>query len=271
MKKIIFSLLSPTFGSKKFKKFYEILKNISLVGLNYRNTNIKNNGELFFIKNINNYYKDNAAPIVLFDIGANIGNYSKQLNDSFSQNRHIYAFEPFSKVYSELKKLENTIPLFYPFQIGLSDKVQKLKFLSSSDYSEVGGLYNKDFSKDGFSLDLSEDVDFDTVDNFCLTRKINHIHFLKVDVEGHDLFVLKGAEKMLLNNQVDFIQFEFGAANYLSKTYLYDFFQLLSPQYHIYKLLRNGLLEIKEYNTDIEIHVLSNYVAINKNLKCSFS
>ena len=266
MKRFILFILKRSFGTRSFSKFYSVLKNISFRGLNYRNTNIDTNGERFFIRYIDNFYKGNPTPINLFDIGANVGNYSIGLDESVTADRRIYSFEPFSKVFVELDKLKEKIKSFYPFQIGFSDKVQTQKFLSSSVFSEVGGLYNKDFTPFGFTLDLSEEVHFETVDNFCQERDISHIHLLKVDVEGHDLFVLNGARKMLSENKIDFIQFEFGAANYLSKTYLFDFFQLLSPNYRVFKLLKNGFMEIKEYNTDIEIHILSNYIAINKSL-----
>lgn len=269
MRRVIFYLLKPTFGSRRFKKFYEVLKNIAFMGLNYRNTDIKSNGERFFIELVNNYYQKRESRIIMFDIGANIGTYATQLNSLVKIGRVIYSFEPFSKAFSELQKLQNGIRDFYPFQIGFSDRKGHNKFFSSSSFSEVGGLYQKDFSQFGFSLDLSEEVYFNTVDDFCFENKILHLHFLKVDVEGHDFFVLKGAKQMLLDNKIDFLQFEFGAANYLSKTYLFDFFQLLSPNYRIYKLLRNGVIEFKEYNTDFEIHVLSNYVAINKRLDLS--
>ncbi len=266
MKKLLFRLLAPSFGSKRFRRFYEVLKNISLLGLNYRDTNIKTNGEQFYIERIARYYYNLDGPLVIFDVGANVGNYSSFINDSIHLPRKIYAFEPFSKVFAQLRKLSNSIEDFYPFQLGFSNIQEKQTFLSSSAYSEVGSLYNKDFSQLGFSLDMSEEVSFDTIDNFCSNRSISKIHFLKIDVEGHDFFVLQGANKMLSNNSIDFIQFEFGAANYLSKTYLYDFFQLLSRDYIICKLLKNGFMEIVEYNTDIEIHVLSNYVAINRKL-----
>jgi len=269
MKKILFSLLKPTFGSKKFKRFYEVMKNISLVGLNYRNTNIKTNGELFLIKTINKHYKRTETPIVIFDVGANIGDYTKKLNTSITCPRNIYSFEPFSSVFRELNSLKNNINSFYPFCLGFSDTKQVKKFFSSSDFSEVGGLYNKDFSQFGFSLNLSEDVQFDTIDDFCNSKEINHIDLLKVDVEGHDFFVLKGASTMLTNNKIDFIQFEFGAANYLSKTYLFDFYQLLTPNYKLYRLLRNGVIEINNYNTDLEIHILCNYIAVSRGISKS--
>lgn len=267
MKKILMLLLAPTFGSKRFIRFYTILKNISFLGLNYRGTDITNDGELFFIKTIRQFYKDQNEKIILFDVGANVGNYARVLDKEFAGvKRMIFSFEPFSSAFKKLEQLSGVIPDFNPVYLGLGDKTEKINFLSSTEFSEVGGLYNKDFSKYNFSLDLNEVVQFETIHAFCKQQGINKIHFLKIDVEGHDYFVLKGASDLLANRQIDFIQFEFGAANYLSKTYLYDFFQLLSPNYRFYRLLKNGFEEISVYNTDIEIHIQSNFIAISKDV-----
>jgi FkbM family methyltransferase len=266
MRSFIYWLLSPTFGKKWFARIYQVLKNISFLGLNYRNTNINNNGELFILKKMKQYYGDKPGKLVLFDVGANIGNYSKDLYQVFGDKSSIYAFEPFSHPYKSLELLKDVIPQFQPFKSGFSDKDQTLTIYTNKEFSEVGGLYNRDFSQFDIYLKESEDCFFDRIDHFAEVHSLSHINLLKIDVEGHELFVLKGAEKLLDNNAIDFIQFEFGTANYLSKTYLYDFFQLLSSKYRMYKLLANGLLEIKEYNPDIEIHVLSNYFAINKGI-----
>ena len=267
MKRILFFLLKPTFGSKRFHRFYSVMRNIALQGLNFRNNDIATDGELFYLKSISRHYGENTAPLVLFDVGANVGDYSRLLNDTFrTHKKKIYSFEPFSKAYADLKKLEQAAPEITAVNLGLGEKREKVTFLSSSEYSKVGGLYNKDFSEYNFSLNIREEASFDTIDNFCADHQIDRIHLLKVDVEGHDFFALKGAENMLKTNRIDFIQFEYGAANYLSKTYLYDFFQLLAPNYHLCHLLKNGYFEIREYNTDIEIHLLTNYVAINKSL-----
>ncbi len=267
MKRILTFLLSPSFGSRRFRKFYEVLKNFSFLGLNYRNINMDSNGELFYMRSACSYLSKKEEPIVLFDVGANIGNYSRALGKVFDRaDKTIYSFEPFSMAFEKLKTLETEIKGFRPFRLGFSDKKEQLSFLSSEKNSEVGSLYDKDFSSSDFVLDITEKIEFDTIDNFCESKAIQRIHFLKVDVEGHDFFVLKGAKSLLDKGAIDFIQFEFGHANYLSKTYLYDFFQLLSTNYRIYKTFRNGFYEIKSYNTDIEIHILSNYVAVRKDL-----
>ncbi len=258
-------MLKTTFGKKRFRKFYEVMKNISFSGLNYRNTDINTNGEIFFLHQLKDHYV-NTSTCIFFDVGANTGQYSRKLFEVISDGTGIYAFEPFSGAYRELELLKNEIQNFHPFKLGLSEKTGKMTFFSSNEFNEIGGLYNRDFPMYNFSTDVSEEATFDTIENFCANQQIPRIHFLKIDVEGHDFFVLKGARAMIDNNQIDFIQFEFGSANYLSKTYLYDFFQLLSPNYRVYKLLRNGLIEIPQYNTDIEIHILSNYIAINRGI-----
>ncbi len=268
IKKLMLAVLRPTFGSKRWARFYTVLKNISLRGLNYRNHDHKTNGELFFLKAIQKFYSKNSVPteLVLFDVGANIGNYAVELNNMFPDKRIIYSFEPFKEVYNKLQTLTNTIANFKPIQEGFSNKKEVLSFYTNSEYSEIGGVYDKDFSQFGFSTEKVEELNFDTIDNFCKNNGVNKINMLKVDVEGHDFFVLEGAKEMIEQQQIDFIQFEFGTANYLSKTHFYDFFKLLSNNYVLAKLLADGYIRIDSYNTDVEMHLLSNYVAVNKNL-----
>lgn len=270
MKAIVQWLLKPTFGRKGFVRFYEILKNISFQGLNFRNTDIEKNGELFFLKKLNSFYSSAGVSPVLFDVGANVGNYAKHLFQTFGQNSSIYSFEPFSHPFIELELKKDTIPVLRTFKIGFSDKNQLLNIFTNKEFSEVGGLYNRDFSKFNIFLNEAEECSFVTLDGFCKENSVGQIHLLKIDVEGHELFVLKGASGMLGNGSIDFIQFEFGTGNYLSKTYMFDFFELLSPNFRIFKLLGNGFREMKEYNTDMEIHILSNYIAVRKDISPGF-
>jgi len=49
-----------------------------------------------------------------------------------------------------------------------------------------------------------------TLVSFCQEQGIGEIDFLKIDTEGYDLEVLKGAEQMLDSHQISFIQVEAG-------------------------------------------------------------
>ena len=57
--------------------------------------------------------------------------------------------------------------------------------------------------------DFSEiSVQTQTLDNFCLEKKINNIDVLKIDTEGNELNVLKGAKKLLEQNKINIIYTE---------------------------------------------------------------
>jgi FkbM family methyltransferase len=269
MKKLVYILLNRFFGKKQFYRVFLVLKNIGLEGLNYRNADIKTNGEIFLITQIARYYRS-AAELILLDVGANVGNYSKTLAGAFNEKSLIYSFEPFSTPYSKLEEVALQHQNIKPNKLGLSDKEEELTIYSNDEFSEVGGVYNRNLIPNKVSFNKKELNRFTTIDLFAKENKISHIHFLKIDVEGHEFAVLKGATELLEKRKIDFIQFEFGSGNYFSKTYFFDFYALLSPNYNLYKLLKNGSVEIKEYNADLEMQILSNFVAIDKRLAADF-
>jgi len=67
---------------------------------------------------------------------------------------------------------------------------------------------------------------------------------------------------MLRAGAIHWIQFEFGGCNIDSRTYFRDFFDLLNPQYDVYRLLRNGLFPIRSYHETQEVFTTTNFIAI---------
>jgi FkbM family methyltransferase len=269
MKKLIYIVLKRLFGKHQFHRFFLVMHNIALQGLNYRNTSLAANGELYLIGEIARFYA-NKKNLICFDVGANVGNYAKSLAEALPPSSSVYAFEPFSGPYQQLQLLTEKWKIIHPQRLGLSDKKEELTLYSSNTYSEVGGVYNRNAVLNEVTLDKEERNTFTTLSDFVEEKAIPHIHFLKIDVEGHELAVLKGGTTLLNSARIDFIQFEFGSGNYFSKTYFLDFFELLSPNYRLYRLLKDGLIEINSYNSDLEIHILSNYIAIHKNIAPHF-
>ena len=68
--------------------------------------------------------------------------------------------------------------------------------------------------------------------------------FLKIDVEGFELEVLRGAQRMLSEGRIVAIQFEFNEMNVVGRVFVGDFFHLLGPTYTLYRLLPHGLMPI---------------------------
>jgi len=95
---------------------------------------------------------------------------------------------------------------------------------------------------------------------------IDHIDFLKIDTEGHDLSVLRGARIALRSKKIKMIQFEFIAANIATGATMHQFFEVLQG-YRISRLCLNGSLRpFDHYDVKrCEIYVTHNLIAIPSN------
>lgn len=88
---------------------------------------------------------------------------------------------------------------------------------------------------------------------------------LKIDVEGNEINVLRGAKKSLEKNIFDVIQFEFTQINSVTRIFMKDYFDLLGARFSLYRFLPNDLLPLSEYTvTNHEIYGYQNIVAIRR-------
>ena len=111
-------------------------------------------------------------------------------------------------------------------------------------------------------MDQAEEVSVNTLDGFCKKNNISTIDFLKIDVEGNEYKVLLGAQKMIKAGKISFIQFEFGGTDIDARIFFFDFFKLLSGNYNLYRILKNGLWPINHYKETDEIFFTTNYLAV---------
>lgn len=188
---------------------------------------------------------------MVFDVGANVGDYSGEIL-KIDDRVTIHAFEPDPAPYDKLKKL----PLVAN-NIGLGDKEETKKL-----YRAIRSTHNSFYS---IEQDTSPfDVIVSTIDAYCAEKKITHIDFLKIDVEGYEFPVLRGAEKMLGKKAIDRIQFEFSGATIESRTFLKDFIDLFDEYgYDLYRIRARDVQKVV-YFPDKERFTLTNYLAIKR-------
>lgn len=128
------------------------------------------------------YIPDNSA--VILDIGANIGNHTLYWA-GLCNAKTVYAFEPVKSTFEilsknvELNKLENNVKLF---NLALSDE-KTAGCINGYHETNIGGVSVRKAT--------SGDLAFERLDN--ITIEDEKIDLVKIDVEGHELFVLKGA------------------------------------------------------------------------------
>ena len=101
-----------------------------------------------------------------------------------------------------------------------------------------------------------------SIDEYCDLNKINHISYLKIDTEGMDYDVLLGASKMLSDNRIDVIQFEYGRSSVDTGNLLKDHYKLLNLNgYKVGKIYPN-YVDFKPFERDMEDFIGPNYLAV---------
>jgi FkbM family methyltransferase len=139
------------------------------------------------------------------------------------------------------------------------------------DFADNDGSTQASLSQEAVSLFTSDivshAVECTTIDMIMNKFGLSRIDFLKIDTEGHDLAVLRGARNALAEQKIRLIQFEFIAANIATRVAMRDFFDILSG-YDIYRLCLNGdLLPLRSYDTKRhEIYVTHNLIAIPRDV-----
>jgi FkbM family methyltransferase len=245
-------------GSKKYQWFFHQLQFNGVLGMNHGNSDPESNGEYFLLNNLSNKLK--SQEIVIFDVGANIGDYAKKISSVFKHSK-IYCFEPSAKTFETLKQnTQNCNQIVYE-NLGIGETKKEITLYKDSDNSALASIFQRNLDRYGVNLNVSEIIKITTLDAYCDHNKIHQIDFLKLDIEGNELNAFKGAKKMLSEKRIKNIQFEMGGCNIDSKTFWQDIYYYLSPNYKIFRILNDGVVEFEKYNEFQEISVYANYFA----------
>jgi FkbM family methyltransferase len=133
------------------------------------------------------------ADPVIFDCGANIGVFTLDFWRKFPQGR-VFAFEPSPPTF---RRLEANLALngcdpkrIVPFNCAVSDSIGECRILNCDVPANSRVLTAREATTSGGDQSL---VPTDTLDHIVTTQKVTRIDLLKIDTEGHELPVLRGA------------------------------------------------------------------------------
>jgi FkbM family methyltransferase len=250
-------------GKKKSQSFFEKLHKFALTGMHIGCGAIVEDGtsgEKGAIEYVAQREKTKDA-IIVFDVGANVGNYTILLNSILNSKARIFSFEPSKETYKKLEQNTKKIQNVQRYNFGFGNENENIILYSDAENSGLASVYQRKLDHFQIEMNRKESIEIQTIDSFCSQKDITHIHFLKIDVEGHELKVLEGAKKMIQLGKIDFIQFEFGGCNIDSRTYFQDFFYLLKDKYKIYRVVKDGLYHIKNYKEEYECFITTNFFA----------
>ncbi len=173
---------------------------------------------------------------IMFDVGAHKGETIELFLKHFKIEK-LYSFEASPLSYDILR---NTLPKITSKQkvtdicienlaIGSEIKKIQIKHLKESSSSTIKDINSnsKYFKKKKFLFGFNAEnfyqniiVDQTTIDKYVKTKKIEQIDFLKIDTEGYEYEILKGASENLKNIKI--ILFEHHYDDMINKGYKFS-------------------------------------------------
>ena len=158
-----------------------------------------------------------TMPMNIFDVGANIGQSLIQFKNWFPTST-VYCFEPDPDTYHVLKSNNHKNVIYHNVGVGSKNKEKIFyqyslsamnSFLQIDKKSKV--FKEKVHKKINEALENDENesyVQIITLDQYCQDNNIDKIDILKIDVQGYEKKVLKGARKLLKENDISVLIIE---------------------------------------------------------------
>ena len=139
-----------------------------------------------------------------FDIGAHFGQFSLIAALEVGSNGSVHAFEPGP---SQFRYLKHNVAANSLENIVRANELALGKAKGTVGFAEVqGGNLAASFIAE--AADQTTQVEMTTIDSYCDENRIEAIDAIKIDVEGVELDVFKGAAETLSKNLPTFIAYE---------------------------------------------------------------
>jgi FkbM family methyltransferase len=191
---------------------------------------------------VNDRVRRNRVPVV-FDVGANNGDWSAMVLKA-NKLAQIHAFEPQPALAAHIAATYPTIAVNNS-AVGESAGVLDLYDYADHPGSQHASLFKGVIDTLHGGIPRITKVSVVTIDEYCRAHRVEYIDFLKIDVEGFELSVLRGAKEMLAGGNIEAIQFEFTEINVIGRTFLQDFMSYLGSTFCVYRILPHGLMQLR--------------------------
>ena len=153
--------------------------------------------------------KDNP---IIFDVGAHTGETIERFRKLYNKSI-IHSFEPQEDSFQKLKKFINDKTILNNFALG--EKIEIKKFYINKNDS-TSGFYKFTDKMFADHNNYSKDIQIKTLDQYVEERNVENIDILKIDVQGYEDNVLKGAIKTL-TNKIKILELEIIFIDYYEK------------------------------------------------------
>jgi FkbM family methyltransferase len=235
-------------GLHRLARFYE-------AAWHNEGSDFATNGERFVLERLRT-----AGFRLAFDVGANVGDWSVAVAGLWPDCR-VHAFEVAPDTFAALQARVAARPdlAVTCHRLGLSDRTGAQPMYYFPDAPKL----TSDTRRHAQQRAVEFAGELTTLDAFCRAQGIDAIDFLKIDVEGAEHRVLKGAAESLARRRIKAVQFEYGAFSIDTRFLLKDYFAVLGERFHIGKIYPT-YVDFADYDWHAEDFRFANYLGISR-------
>lgn len=226
---------------RRLYRAFDLLGRVADVGRNWGNVDEpETSGELHVLDLLHD-------PAVVLDLGANRGEYANAVLARWPRCR-VLAVDP------ALDRFDlDLAPGVERHAVAVGAAAGPAWLVTPFPGSKLGRVQPD-------AADGAEPVPMVTLDELCAGAGVARIDLLKLDVEGGELDVLRGARGLLDDDGIGVVQFEFGLANLSRGHRLSDVLELLGDR-RLHAITVDGLRPIG-YHERLEVGATRNLVAV---------
>jgi FkbM family methyltransferase len=201
-----------------------------------------------------------ASPQLVVDVGGNIGAYTQEVLARFPQ-AEVHVFEPAPKNVAILRQKFAGNPRVTLQDCALGSETGTAVLFADTPGSGMASLTRRRLEHFGIRFDHQDTVRRERFEDYWMSALGGRvIDLVKLDVEGHELEVLKGFGPAIEKTRV--VQFEFGGCNIDTRTYFQDFwYYFKSADFEIYRVAPFFLQRISAYSEIDEFFSTTNFLA----------
>lgn len=256
------------FAHERMQPVNHALYHLALRGMGYNNGwQPERSGEDWFIREV----LAPSRPRTCFDVGANVGVYSRLLLEHTGAD--VVAFEPLPGANEKLNQMKESNPrnrdrfTVISSAVGSQPGVAELHY--GNPTSELASL-STEASQIGYvgaDNTMTMQVPVTTLDEVTSTapwsslRTEGGLDFVKIDVEGFEYEVLRGAEATIAHCRPRFIQIEWNLHQLTTGTSFLSMCKLL-PGYTPYQLLPHGMRTVDPMTPDANTFCYANFIFV---------
>lgn len=178
----------------------------------------------------------------VLDIGANIGCTSLLFSGLADQ---VHAFEPSPSTYALLRKNVDVATNVFTHNVAMGDVPGESELTFARNNRSGGFVSDKTSASTGHII---EKISINTLDDTVRQLKLTGVDFIKIDVEGFEAHVIKGAQETLSSYRpVVALELNHWCLNAFQRTSVPEFFDYLRSVFPmLYAIQGNGYMDLHD-------------------------